>query len=123
MQIKKLITRKHYKEECEDLYDCQHIKSCIKRHPKCCKQFASGKCRFGGDCSYKHVEPTKNKEIIQVEENLKQLEKITHAPTQKVLSLETEIEKTKKDQNRASSTQEKVKEKETVELPDIKDKD
>ena len=89
--------RKHYETECKDLDNCKSMKSCMKRHPKYCKKFASGECRFKSDCSYKHKEPTSNIEQDQLKEKVKQLEKVLQAMTRKVLNLEEEIVKIKKD--------------------------
>ena len=79
--------------ECKDLDNCKSMKSCMKRHPKYCKKFASGECRLKSDCSYKHKEPTSNIEQDQLKEKVKQLEKVL---TQKVLNLEEEKVKIKK---------------------------
>ena len=60
----------------------------MKRHPKCCIRYASGKCRYETDCSYKHQEAAEIKEHNQLSEKVKQLEKVVHALTRKMLSLE-----------------------------------
>ena len=70
--------RRHFVEECKDLSMCKAIKSCLKRHPKTCKKFVSGHCRFQMDCPYKHEKPIPNKEQVQTTENLKQLEHVLH---------------------------------------------
>ena len=68
----------------------------MKTHPKPCKQFASDKCKFKNSCSYSHQEPRKIEEQSEMIEKVKQLEKVLHAMTRKVLSLEEEIMKIKK---------------------------
>ena len=83
--------KKHVKGECKDLATCKNITNCMKRHPKCCIKYASGKCRYETDCSYKHQEPAEIKEHNQLSDKVKQLEKVVHALTCKVLSLEEEV--------------------------------
>ena len=105
----------------------------MKRHIKCCKQYASGKCRFKSDCSYNHLDSIKSKEPIQLEEKVKQLEKVAHALTRKVLTLETEMERIKSNKSKTSDVVEgldiskecdnqgKVKDKETEKRSNISD--
>ena len=83
--------RRHFVEECNDLSKCKVIKSCLKRHPKACKKFVTGHCRFENDCAYKHEKLIPNKEQVEMTEKLKQLEVVLHAMTRKVLSMEKEI--------------------------------
>ena len=82
---------KHFNEWCKDLNNCKSIKTCRKRHPKYCKQFASGQRRFQKDCAYKHHDPIKNLEEAQMVEKLKKLETVVQALTRKVLTLEEEM--------------------------------
>ena len=53
-KFKEARKRKHYKENCRDLSDCQQIKTCPSRHSKTCKRYASGSCRFKNECAYSH---------------------------------------------------------------------
>ena len=80
--------RQHHEEECEDLSRCQSIKSCMKRHLKYCKRFASGQCRFEDGCAYKHEYPKNRKEDTQNSNKVNELEKTVEALSKKVLSLE-----------------------------------
>ena len=88
--------RRHFSEECKDLSRCKSIKTCVKRHPKACKQYASGHCRFESGCAYKHEEPIPNKEQIQMAQKVQKLEQVLHAMTRKVLAMEEEIKEIKK---------------------------
>ena len=81
----------HLKEECKDLSRCKNIKNCTKRHPKFCSKYASGQCSFANDCAYKHQKPIIHNEDYKMAETVKQLEKVVHSLTRKVLSLEREI--------------------------------
>ena len=49
---------------------------------------ASENCRFGNYCTYKHQKPTKNKDHEDIKVKLEQGEKVLHAMTRKVLSLD-----------------------------------
>ena len=95
-KFRKECKRRHFNEECKDLDKCSSIKTCRKRHPKHCKRYDSGQCRYKEDCTYKHQEPIKNMEQAQMVEKLKKLETVVHALTRKVLSLEEEMIKIKK---------------------------
>ena len=86
--------RRHYSQECEALEKCDSIRSCPKRHPKYCKMYALGQCKFS-DCAYKHLGPKGNEEQNNLIEKLKKLEQVTHALTRKVLSLEKEMSEIK----------------------------
>ena len=97
-KFRKECKRKHFYEECKDLDKCNSKKTCRRRHPKRCKQYDSGQCRHKEDCAYKHQEPIKNVEQAQMVEKLKKLETVVHALTRKVLSLEEEMIKVKKNQ-------------------------
>jgi hypothetical protein len=92
--------KRHFKEECIDLAACKTIKICMKRHPKSCTKYAMGQCRHENDCDYKHKDPVKNTEHNQMAEKLKQLEKVVHALTRKVLSLEEELTEIRKNKTK-----------------------
>ena len=83
--------KKHFNTECKDLGDCKSTKTCHKRHPKKCKRYDIGNCRFEDGCAYKHHMPTQNTDHAQFKEKLEQMEKVLHAMTRKVLSLETDM--------------------------------
>ena len=103
--------RKHFTKVCENLSSCTNINECKKRHPKTCKRFTiENECRFNKDCAYSHVASKLNQEKCsskdQVEDmekrvndltniieskKLKELEKVVHALTRKVLSLEDQV--------------------------------
>ena len=88
----------HFSSECTDLEGCKNSKGCQKRHPKRCKRYASGTCRFENGCAYKHQKPTTNEDPEQkkLKEKVQVMEKVLHAMTRKVLILETEVERLKK---------------------------
>ena len=88
--------KRHPKTECEDLEDCKSIKSCPKRHPKRCKRYAWGNCRFKNECAYDHQNPTINKDEKLLNDKIEVLEKVVRSLTRKDLSLEAEAEKRKK---------------------------
>ena len=83
--------RRHFTDECKHLFSCTNIKICFKRHPQSCKNFAYGQCYHGKDCAYKHVEQNENEEQYVIIEKVKQLEKVGHALTRKVLSLQKKM--------------------------------
>ena len=85
--------KKHLSSECADLEECKNSKGCQKRHPKLCKRYASGNCRFENGCAYKHKKSSTTEENEQLKDKLQVFEKVLHAMTRKVLSLETEVEK------------------------------
>ena len=87
--------RRHFSSEFEDLDDGKNIKSYQNRHPKKCKNYASTSCRFEKSCAYKHKNPTPNIYHELLNEKVAMLEKVIDAMTQKVLSLEIEIEQLK----------------------------
>ena len=111
--------KKHVTLECEDP-DCMISKNCKQRHPKPCRKYNLGKCRFENECAYKHIKPHINQDHEQLKENIKVLEKaveelsktnkdneqlndkvlvlekVLHAMTRKVLNLETELKDIKK---------------------------
>ena len=112
-RYKDMCKKIHFSTECEDLDDCENLRTCQKRHPKRCKRYVTGKCRFENGCAYNHQKQPKAKDHDHLKEkvellekgvkkdndNLKQkievLEKVTHALTRKVLSLEKELEDSK----------------------------
>ena len=63
----------------------------MKRHPKYCKRYASGHCRFEDGCAYKHEDQRNIKENTQNITKVKELEKEVAALSNKVLSLEETI--------------------------------
>ena len=75
--------RTHFSEECENLSSSKNMKTCFKRHPKSCKRFYSGQCKFGKDRAYKHEEQKQNEEQSLMIEKVKQIEKVVHALTRK----------------------------------------
>ena len=68
----------------------------MKRHPKPCKKFAPGECKFKSDCAYQHVEPTENKEQIKLEEKVKQLEQVVHQEKNKNMEINMKIKEWEK---------------------------
>ena len=99
--------RKHLKEECEYLDKCNNIKICKKRHPKRCNKYDSGKCKFE-ECAYKHQKPTENADHELLKQKVEMLEKVLHAMTRKVLSLETKVEKVEKKSNEKEKDEVKI---------------
>ena len=45
-KYKKECKRKRFSEECKDLAMYKNIQMCMKRHPKECKRYSNGQCRF-----------------------------------------------------------------------------
>ena len=64
----------HHLEICE-VYYCENVKICQKRHPrKCYYYLAYGYCKFGEDCGFKHTSDSKganpsNNDVEIVSEN------------------------------------------------------
>ena len=59
----------HHLETCENYY-CENVKTCHKRHPRKCYYYcASGYCKFGVDCGFKHGNDIDRK--TQVHDDLK----------------------------------------------------
>ena len=119
-KYKKECKRKHFSEECKDLAMCKNMKMCMKRHPKGCKRYSEGQCRFERGCAYKHQDEAINKEQVNLHDKVLELEKVVkvitekhvslnekameqekvlRAMTRKVLSLENEINEMKTKQN------------------------
>ena len=90
-RYKKECKKIHFTEECKQSEDCENSKTCPKRHPKKCKRYAVGNCRFLSDCAYEHKKPTTNKEHEDLKVKVETMEKVLHAMTRKVLSLENEV--------------------------------
>ena len=89
-------TRKNAREDIsvenvKTLTTAQTPVSARKWHPKRCNKYESGNCRFGNDCAYKHQKPTKKQDHEDLKVKLEQVEKLLHAMTRKVLSLEEEV--------------------------------
>jgi hypothetical protein len=61
--------KKHLIETCKDLSACVDPKSCHKRH------VLEGFCRFGDDCGYHHKKLSTNKNILEVNKKIEELEK------------------------------------------------
>ena len=91
--------RKHYNEICNDSSGCQQIKTCQRRHPKPCKRFASGSCRFGTECAYNHQSVPIIKEICEHTEKIDILEKIVWEITLKFNKFDQELKDLKKQIN------------------------
>ena len=91
--------RKHYNEICNDSSGCQQIKTCQRRHPKPCKRFASGSCRFGTECAYNHQSVPIIKEICEHTEKIDTLEKIVWEITLKFNKFDQELKDLKKQIN------------------------
>ena len=87
--------RTHFSSECEDRDGCKNIKSCQKRHTKKCKKYSSTGCRYEKSCAYKHQMPTPSNDHKLLNEKVFVLEKVVHEMTQKVFSMEKEIEQLK----------------------------
>ena len=112
---------KHLEEVCDKNLKCKNIKECHKRHPRNCKRFTSEDgCRFNEDCAYSHQvnrqdeEQKKFKEKVDILEEkvgkLDQLDIVIKALTQKVISLEHELEILKKLSKPSGACEEWVKE-------------
>ena len=84
------------------------IKTCSKRHPRNCKNYFSGNCKFKSDCCYHHQEqiPEPNEEHLKlvqkinelkkVVQKVNELEKVVQAQNRMVLKMEEEITELKK---------------------------
>ena len=102
----------------------KNMKTCFKRHPKSCKRFYSGQCKFGKDRAYKHEEQKQNEEQSLMIEKVKQMEKVVHALTRKVIWLETELVEINENNktNEGDKVIETIKENKTDMDEDISDK-
>ena len=89
-KFKSLCKRQHYTEECDN-QNCQERNTCQKRHPKPCKRYSSGNCRFKKDCAFKHPRMIVVKDQCELEQKLKFLENIVHELTLKLLDVEEEL--------------------------------
>ena len=85
--------RKHFIETCRDDEKCESKKSCPKRHPKCCKRYATGTCRFEESCNYNHQKPAKTQDQEILSEKVQKLEEVINTLTKKVFSLVKEMKK------------------------------
>ena len=80
-------TRVHLKEICQNR-DCDY-RRCDKRHPRPCRIFRMhGFCRFGTSCRYSHRLP---KEIEELNNKIKSLEKLTAELSRLVADQNNEI--------------------------------
>ena len=104
-KFKSLCKRKHYTEECKK-QNCQEKNTCQKRHPKNCKRYPSGGCRFKNDCAFKHPSKIVLKDQCEIEHNVKFLENIVHDLTLKLLNVEEELKFFKKKNSSETSTEE-----------------
>ena len=98
-KYKKECAKIHYIQECKDLSTCNSVQSCPLRHPKQCKQFAAGRCRFGFDCDYNHKIPVHSKEECKPKEKMVKLETKVEEMALKILTLETELKEIKQNKN------------------------
>ena len=114
-KFKESCRRYHCKETCKE-EKCKDKNICRKRHPRKCKKFLSEKgCRFGDDCSYKHLSPIqlpKEKDDLAVKVEL--LTSVVEKMAKKINLLETEVSELKKTSSDEVGT--------TVELDDISSK-
>ena len=100
-KFKKECIREHLKEECEDLADCKHIKTCNKRHPKRCKNYVSkNACRFESDCAYSHKKSKESIEKDMLKEKVDTLEKTVSEMEIKLKNFEEELNEIKRDKFR-----------------------
>ena len=76
-KFKEMCSKQHLEETCQELSACQKPNNCHKRHPKECKRYEKGFCRFGIGCAYSHQEKSTlkagNKEINVKVEMLKKM--------------------------------------------------
>ena len=76
-KMRDLCTKIHLKEECQDPINCVSKKSCDKRHPKLCRNYAlHQRCSHGDRCDYLHKEKEKSPEEINMNHRLEELEKL-----------------------------------------------
>ena len=89
--------RQHCEETCKEEH-CEDKNLCQKRHPKICRKFLSEKgCRFGSECSYKHLSSCpspKQKDDLTVKVEL--LTSVVEQMAKKIILLETEVGELKK---------------------------
>ena len=93
--------------------------TCQKRHPKNCKRYSSGKCRFKNDCAFKHPSSSVVKDQCEIEQKVQFLENIVYKLTLKLLNVEEELKLFKL--NEGSETQKvKINEfKEDIKKPNL----
>ena len=89
--------RQHCEETCRE-EKCEDKNLCQKRHPKICRKFLSEKgCRFGTECSYKHLSSCpspKQKDDLTV--TIELLTSVVEQMSKKIIQLETEVGELKK---------------------------
>ena len=95
----------HFAQICEDFDKCKNIQTCKLRHPKRCKKFADGCCRFADTCEYHHQDQIKSNEYLKCKDTMAKLNKKGETMALKNFDLETELKDVKGKQ--------KLKEKET----------
>ena len=86
-KYKKEFKRKHFSEEFKDLAMCKNMKMCMKRHPKGCKRYSEGQCRFETECAYKHQDEAINRKQVNLNNKVLELEKGVEVITEKHVSL------------------------------------
>ena len=109
-KFKEMCSKQHLEETCQELSACQKPNNCHKRHPKECKRYEKGFCRFGIGCAYSHQEKSTlkagNKEInVKVE----MLEKMVFEMAEKIMKLESKVkENESKDTNTTVEASRKI---------------
>ena len=98
-KFKESCKRKHFIEDCKELSNCHQVKICPRRHPKPCKRFASGYCRFQKDCSYSHEIIPKVTVKCEHTETINILEKIVREITLKFIKVDNELKDVKEKLN------------------------
>ena len=91
--------RKHHIMEICQKQDCE-IQKCSSRHPRTCRYYRDiGYCKFGKWCLFKHNEISNNvKEIQQITDKLKSIEKKIEEKDESIDTLEKVIEEIKANQ-------------------------
>ena len=102
----------HLVQLCEDLDKFKNIKTCRLRHPKGCKKFAVGQCRFGEECEYHHKDKTKSNEQCKCKDKVDRLEIKIETMALKILALEKELTEVK--QNKKVTPKDKETQSEKV---------
>ena len=113
-KFKEMCRKQHLEETCKELSACLKPNNCPKRHPKECKRYEKGLCRFGISCAYSHQEKSTikagNKDINA---KVEMLEKMVFEMAEKIMKLESKVkENESKD---TSTTVEASKKIETIE--------
>ena len=77
-----------------------------KRHPKNCKRYPSGGCRFKNDCAFKHPSKIVVKDQCEIEHKVKFLGNIVHDLALKLPNVEEELKLFKKQISSKTLTEE-----------------